>query len=84
METATEILVIITSSVLCVFLLLAIAATIVALRIMKSIKRVVARAEDVLETAEEAAETFRNVSGKLSLLKLVQNIISMANSHKKK
>jgi len=84
MENAESILVIITSSVLVIFLLVSIIATVISIRIMKSVKRVVAKAEDVLDTAEEAAEAFKHVGGKLSFLKLIQNIMSMVNDHKKK
>ncbi|MCA9325034.1 hypothetical protein KDA23_03140 [Candidatus Saccharibacteria bacterium] len=84
MENAESILVIITSSVLVIFLVLSIIATIMSIKIMKKVKRVVAKAEDVLDTAEEAAEAFKNVGGKMSFLKVVQNIVSMVNDHKKK
>lgn len=83
-ENAESILVIITSSVLVIFLILGIAVMIMSIKIMKSIKRAVAKAEDVLDTAEEAALAFKNVGGKLSFLKLVQNIMSMTGVNKKK
>lgn len=60
MDNATEILVIITSSVLVVFLLLAIAAVIQLMIVLGKIKRLAAKAEDVANAVESAADAFQN------------------------
>jgi len=89
MNTAEQILVIITSAVLILFLLLAIAATIYLIKLVRNIRRVVAKAEDVVDSAEAVAEAFKNVGenvgGPLAAFKLVRNIVELVNkTHKKK
>lgn len=84
MNTAESILVIITSSLLSLFLLLAIVATVFIIKISKSVKRVIAKAEDVVDTAEAAAETFKHTSGPMGALKLIKNIVTMVNKEQKK
>jgi type II secretory pathway pseudopilin PulG len=83
MDTATQILVIITSSVLVIFLIIAIVAAVAVLRIVKTIRRIADRAEHVIENAETAAATFRNAAGPLSLLKTIANIVDSVNKHRK-
>jgi hypothetical protein len=83
MDTATQILVIITSSVLVIFLILAIVTAVYIIKLVKNTRRVVAKAEDVLDTAEAAAESLRNVGGPLAALKLVRNIVEIVHKVQK-
>lgn len=84
MNTAESILVIITSSVLALFLLVAIIATIYAIKVVKQVRRVVAKAEEVVDTAEAAAEAVRQANGPLAMFKLVKNIVTLVNKYQKK
>ena len=83
MDTAETILVIITSSLLSLFLLVGIFVMVAVLKLVKSIRTVVAKAEDVVDSAEAVTEAFKSASGPLSLLKLVKNIMSLVDKHKK-
>lgn len=84
MENAESILVIITSSVLVLFLLLAIIVTLKLMALIKHVKQIVAKAEDVIESAEEVTEAFRQVNGPLAALKLIRNIMSLVDKKQKR
>lgn len=84
MEHAESILVIITSSVLVIFLLLAIATAIYIMKVVKQVKRVVVKAEEVVDTAEAAAEAVRQVDGPLAALKLLRNIVRLVDKHQQR
>lgn len=84
MDTAAYILVIINSVFLALFLLLAIVATVAVIKLVKQIRLAVDKAEDVIETAEEVADAFKNVGGPLAALKLVKNIVELVNKHSNK
>ena len=75
MHNAESILVIIVSTTLTIFLLLAIAVLVLTAKLIKAVIRIVNRAEQVIETAEEAAEVLRNASGPLAFFKVVSNIV---------
>lgn len=83
-QSAESILVIITSAVLIIFLLVAIVAAVYLVKLAKNVRKVVAKAEDVVDSAEAVTEAFRNVGGPLAALKLVRNIVQIVNkAHKK-
>lgn len=82
MQNAESILVIINSTAFALFLILGITVLILTARLINSIKYVVDRAEEAIETAGEAAEMLRNASGPLALFKLLRNI--MKSTDKKK
>jgi hypothetical protein len=54
---------------------------VVILKLVTSAKQVVIKAEAAIDSVESAAEIFKNVGGKVSLLKLIRNIVDTA--HKK-
>lgn len=76
MHNAESILVIIVSSVLTIFLIASIVVLVLIAKLVASVKRIVEHAEQVLETAGEAAEMLRNASGPLALFKVVRNIMN--------
>ncbi|MGH7241068.1 MAG: hypothetical protein ACREGB_02100 [Candidatus Saccharimonadales bacterium] len=83
MNTAEQILVIITSSLLSLSLLLGIVVLIFVLRLVATIKRIAAKGEQVIDSAEAAAETFARAAGPLGVLKSIVNIVDSVNKHKK-
>ncbi|HYH36498.1 MAG TPA: hypothetical protein VD706_03295 [Candidatus Saccharimonadales bacterium] len=78
MTTTDQVLVIILTSLLSLFFILCIAAMIVVLKLLASVRRVVAKTEDVVDSVESAAEVLRDTQGKLAFFKLVNNIIKLA------
>ena len=83
MHNAESILVIIVSSVLTIFLVASIVVLVLVAKLIASIKRIVEHAEQVVETAGEAAEMLKNASGPLALFKVVRNMMnSLDKMHK--
>ena len=83
MHEAESILVIIVSSVLTLFLIISIIVLVMIAKLVSAIRRVVERAESVVETASEAAEMMRNASGPLALFKVVSNILKSVEKMRK-
>ena len=83
MNTASEVLVIIVSSVLSIFLLLAIVALVYLIGILKQVKKVTSRAENVAETVQAAASAFERTATPLAVFKLIGNIVGHAQKRRK-
>lgn len=84
MNTAFNILVIALSSLLGIFLILSIYVVVKAIKIVRSVQRVVEKGEQVIDSAEAAAEMFRKAAGPLGVLKTLTNIIETVAKHKRK
>jgi hypothetical protein len=83
-DPATHALVIILSVFLALFLILGIIIFVEILKVMKTVRRIADKAEHVIDSAESVGAIFRNVSGPLSLMKVVANIVESATKHKSK
>lgn len=59
-----------------------IAITVVVLKLIANVRQVVAKAEAAIDSVESAADIFKNVGGKVSVFKLMKNIVDMTQ-HKK-
>jgi len=77
MNTAEQILVIILASALAVFLVLAIVIAVQILRLMKTLNNVALKAQEVVDSAEKTAELVKSAVGQLSVMRFVQNVVSM-------
>ncbi len=75
METATEVLVVIVSITLTIFLLVGIVVLVKILQILKDIKNIVKKAEQIAGTAEAVGEFFQKTAGTAAVAKLVANIV---------
>ncbi|MBX4188948.1 hypothetical protein KW792_02500 [Candidatus Saccharibacteria bacterium] len=75
MDTATQILVIITSSVLVIFLVFFIIALVYLIKLIKQLRRITEHAENVVDSVEAAASTMQRAASPLAFLKLVSNIV---------
>lgn len=84
MDTSTHILVIILSVTLALFLVLAITATVITIRVLRSIDRLVKKAEGIVNTAEHVGNVFKNVSGPIAIARLLQNIFEVVTKHNKR
>jgi hypothetical protein len=83
MTTTDHVLLIILTTLLSIFFLLGIAILVLVVKLIGSVKRVVAKAEGVVDSVESAAEVLKDTSGRLAVLKLVRNIMKMAQKVKK-
>lgn len=84
MTTTETTLVIILVVLLSIFFTLCIAVMVAVFTLIQSLKRVAAKAEDVVDSVESAAEVFTATTGKLTLMKMVSNIIKLTTDRSKK
>jgi len=82
MNTSEQILVIILSVFLALFLLLGIVVAIQVVRLLRQLRRITDKAERIVESAESVGAVFRSAAGPISILKLVQTIVESVTQHK--
>lgn len=79
MDTAFNIIVIILSSFLAIFLVLGISVFILILKLVSSLRSIVAKGEHLVDTAvdsaEEVAETFRRNANAVNIVKIFANLV---------
>lgn len=80
MSTTDEVLVIILITLLSVFFLLCIIAMTLIIKLINSLREIVGKADEVIDSVESAAETFKNTQGKMAIFKLINNVIKMSTS----
>lgn len=83
MNTTFDVLVIVLSSLLGIFLILSIVSVILVLKVVKSVRRIVAKGEQVVDSAEAAAEMFKRASGPLGAIRTFANIVDTITKHRK-
>lgn len=79
MTTVDTVFLIITACAISLFFLLGSVVFVLAIKLLGSVKRIVAKAENAVNTAEEAAELLKNTSGKMAVFKLIRNIMNLVN-----
>jgi sensor histidine kinase YesM len=84
MDSAAETLLIIVSSVLSVFLVVLIIAGIYFIKLLKQIRRLSDRAENVAESVESAAGAFEKAASPLAVLKIIGNIVEQTSRIRKR
>lgn len=72
-----QILVIILSVTLAIFLILGIVLTIKLIQIANGLKRITTKAEDVVDKAEAAAEVFQKAAAPVAIGRLISNITDL-------
>jgi hypothetical protein len=83
MTTTDNVLLIIVTSLLSLLLLAGIVLTVVLVKLANSVRRVAAKAENVVDSVESAAEVFKDTQGRLAFIKLIRNIIKLAQRRHK-
>jgi hypothetical protein len=84
MNTSEQVLVIILSTALALFLLLAIVVAVQVIRLLKTVNKLTSKAEHVIETAENVSEVFKNAAGPMALLRIVGNAVNVVTKVTKK
>lgn len=79
---AYHILVIVLSVLLGIFLVLSIVAAALVVKLVKSLRQIVAKGEQLVDAAEEIGNTFRHNAGAAALVKMLLSFIT--NAHKSK
>lgn len=75
MNTAFDVLVIVLSSLLGIFLILSIASVVAILKLVASLRAIVAKGEQIVDNAEALSETLRAHSGAVSIIKLFASLV---------
>lgn len=84
MTTTDTTLLIILTVLLSVFILILIATAVVAFKLVRSIQKVVAKAEGVVDSVESAAEVLKEASGKVAIVRVIKNIVDLTQRKKRK
>lgn len=84
MENAQELLVIIVSTTLTVFLLVSIVLLVLTIKVVRSIKRVTDKAEALADKAETIADVFTHASTPIMLGKILSNFADVFKSKSKR
>ena len=81
---AYHILVIVLSSLLGIFLLVSIIAVVMVVRLIKSLRLIVAKGEQLVDAAEEIGNTFRRNAGAAELVKMLLSFVTGKYKSKRK
>lgn len=84
METATEILVIITSSVLVIFLIGAIFAVVLLIKLINKLRRLADKAESVVDAVESIGDAVKMANSPLRFSRMAQNFADIFKQAKSK
>jgi hypothetical protein len=83
MNTTFDILVIVLSVLLGLFLILSIIATILILKLVKSLRAVAAKGEHLVDSAEEIGETLRKNAGAVGMIRMLIKFMNTLNKVKR-
>ena len=84
MTTTDQVLLIVVAALLSIFLLICIAVMVGVLKLIKGLREMVAKAEEVADSVESAAEVLRDTSGPLAMFKLIRNIMKATQKGRRK
>lgn len=84
MNTAAEVLVIIVSAVLAIFLIVLIVVLVQANKILRHVRYITARAENVVDSMETAAAAFERTASPLAIIRIIGNIIEQTSKVRKR
>jgi hypothetical protein len=83
MNTTFDILVIVLSCLLGLFLILSIISAVLVLKLVKSLRNIVAKGEHLVDSAEMLGETLKRNAGAVGILRLVMKFVGAMNKGKK-
>lgn len=83
MNTAEQIILLILAVTLATFLILSIIIAIKTIQILKHIKLIIEKAENIADKAEAVSEFFQNTAGPVAIVRLISNIFHVNNEGKK-
>lgn len=86
MNTTDTVFLGIAAIALALFFVLGSVLLVAALVLVKKVKKLVAKAEDAIDSVEAATETIKNIGtnarGPMAAFKLIKNIVNLVNRHK--
>ena len=84
MTTTEKTLLVILAAALALLLVLAIVAVVLVIRVLKSVNRVTARAEKILDSAENVGQIFKQTAEQMTFIRLIRNVAEMVSRHSTK
>lgn len=81
LSTVEQILVIILSTALAVSLILSIVIGVMLIKLLNHVKRVVAKAEHAVQSAEAVGEVIKNIAGPATALRAAKFLFSLFTRH---
>lgn len=82
MNTAEQIILVVLASALAIFLMLAIAAIVMVIRLIKTLRDIAEKADRIIDSAETVTGLFRKVSGPMTMLHFVRSVAEAVTKHK--
>ena len=82
MDTAMQVLVVIVSATLTVFLIVSIIVLVKIIQVLNDVKRITKKAEHIADQAEAVVNFFQNSAVPVAIVKLISNIIQSFKSKK--
>ncbi len=79
--TAQQILVVVLASALAIFLILSIAAVVLIIRLLATLRMVADKAERIVESVESVGDIFRKTAGPLGIFRFIKGIVDMVHNH---
>lgn len=84
MNTTFDVLVIILSCLLGIFLIIAIISAVLALKLVKSLRLIVAKGEHLVDSAEELGETLKQNAGAVGMVRMLLKFMKTVNKAKRR
>jgi hypothetical protein len=82
-STTQQVLVIILSTVLAILLVLSIVIAVMVIKLVSSVKQVVAKAERAIESAEAVSDVIKKTAGQLGVLRIARTVFKLISKHSK-
>jgi uncharacterized protein YoxC len=83
LSTAQQVLVIILSSALAIVLLLTIVIGVMVIKLLRSARRVVEKAERAVHSAEAVGEVIKNIAGPATAMRAAKFVFNMISRHQR-
>ncbi|HSD55959.1 MAG TPA: hypothetical protein VLA92_02285 [Candidatus Saccharimonadales bacterium] len=83
LSTVQQIILIILASSLAIFLILSVAIAVMVLRLVKTIRVIVEKAERIVESAEAVGDVFKRAAGPMSILRFIQGVMDHKRANDK-
>lgn len=83
MNTSFDILVIVLSCLLAIYLIISIIATVLVMKLVKSLRQIVAKGEQLVDSAEALGETLKRNAGAVGIVRLIMHFVGGMNKSNK-
>ena len=82
MDTTDHVLLIILTSLLSLFFIICIALAVGVLKLVKELRQIVSRADDIVDSVESATEALKHTGDRVALFKLMKTVFNISQKRK--